>query len=225
MRDRYSVPRDRVHVVVPGANLSPTVYARWELEREGVEAVGVDGKLRLVMITTDWQRKGLDRLLRAIAIGRRQGLQVTLKVIGARREDLPPELTAQDGIAWLGRIKKDTQADADRFLREVADADIGCIFSRYEAGGAVLREYHALGLAAFATNAGGMSDWFFDDATIAVPPDASDDQLASALVALGKDHDRVARLKAAAWRRRREALWPSTVERLRAVIDPCVDTP
>jgi glycosyltransferase involved in cell wall biosynthesis len=175
------------------------------------------------MVTTDWQRKGLDRLLRAIAIGRRQGLEVSLKVIGARREDLPAELTAQDGVVWLGRINKNT--DADRFLREVADADIGCIFSRYEAGGSVLREYHALGLAAFATSAGGMPDFFFEDATVAVAPDASDDELASVLVALGKDHQRVARMKAAAERRRHEALWPSTVERLRSIIDERPGTP
>ncbi|HEX2658999.1 MAG TPA: glycosyltransferase family 4 protein [Polyangia bacterium] len=222
VRERYGVGAERVHVVVPGANLSPAAYARWEAERDGAETVGADGKLRLLMITTDWQRKGLDRLLRAIAIGRRQGLQVSLKVIGARREDLPAELTALDDVTWLGRISKNTHAD--RFLREVAGADMGCIFSRYEAGGSVLREYHALGLAAFATNAGGMPDFFFDDATVAVAPDASDEELATALVALGKDHARVARLKAAAERRRREALWPATVEHLRAVIDAGPDT-
>jgi glycosyltransferase involved in cell wall biosynthesis len=219
VRERYRVPSERVHVVVPGANLSPTAYARWEGER--APTVGSDGKLRLLMITTDWQRKGLDRLLRAIALGRRQGLEVTLKVIGARREDLPAELTELDGITWLGRINKNT--DADRFLREVADADVGCILSRYEAGGSVLREYHALGLAAFATNVGGMPDFFFDDATVAVAPEASDEELAAALVALGRDHARVARLKVAADRRRQEALWPSTVARLRAIIDPGFD--
>lgn len=217
VRERYDVPAERVHVVVPGANLSPTAYARWEREREDAEAVGSDGNLRLLMITTDWQRKGLDRLLRAITIARKQGLRASLKVIGARRDDLPTELTALDGVEWLGRINKNS--DADRFLREVAGADIGCIFSRYEAGGSVLREYHALGLAALATSAGGMPDFFFDDATVAVTPDASDDELAAALVALGQDHARVARLKAAARRRRHEALWPHTVERLRAIID------
>jgi len=82
----------------------------------------------------------------------------------------------------------------------------------------VLREYHALGLAAFATTAGGMPDFMFDDASVTVAPDASDEELAYELVMLDRDRHRLAALREAAWRRRREALWESSVERLRAII-------
>lgn len=214
----YGVPTDRIHVVVPGANLDPATYRRWEAEREteGAAPVRTDQNLRLVMVSTQWKRKGLDRLLRAIAIGRRSGLRVTLRVIGTQRQDLPAALVEQDGIEWLGRISKRT--DADRFLRAVADADLGCIFSRFEAGGSVLREYHALGLGALATNAGGMPDFMFDDASVTVPPDAPDEELAAKLLDLARDKDRVASLRAAAWRRRREALWESSVAQLMALM-------
>jgi len=220
LKDVYGVAADRVHVVVPGANLDPSAYARWEgseaKRREaGDRAADI---LRLVMVSTQWERKGLDRLLRALALARAQGLRASLKIIGNQRADLPAALTDQPDITWLGRINKNT--DADRFLREVADADVGCIFSRYEAGGSVLREYHALGLAAFATDAGGMPDFMFDDASVTVPPEAPDDELAARLLELGRDRDLLARLRAAAWRRRHEACWSATVEKLRAVMAP-----
>ena len=219
VRDRYGVPAQRVHVVVPGANLDPAAYAAWEQKRAAQEAHGArqdPERLRLVMVSTDWQRKGLDRLLRAIALGRRDGLRVTLRVIGSARQDVPPALADQEGVEWLGRISKRT--DAERFLHAVADADLGVILSRYEAGGSVLREYHALGLGAFATTAGGMPDFMFDDASVTVAPEASDEELAAALVALGRDRARVDSLRAAAWRRRREALWETSVARLRAAM-------
>lgn len=218
LRDQYHVPAERLHVVVPGANLSPPAYARWqeaESERRDRQPAS-DGPLRLVMVSTQWRRKGLDRLLRALLLARRQGLDATLRVVGNVREDLPAALTDQPGLEWLGRINKDK--DADRFLSAVADADVGCIFSRYEAGGSVLREYHALGLAAFATDAGGMPDFMFDDASVTVAAEAPDEELADKLLALGRDRDRLAALRAAAWRRRREALWESSVERLRAIM-------
>jgi len=220
LRDVYGVPAERLHVVVPGANLSPPAYARWEQAEGERRARGAHaaGPLRLVMVSTQWRRKGLDRLLRALMLARRQGLEVTLRVVGNERAELPEALTDQPGIEWLGRINKDK--DADRFLAAVADADVGCIFSRYEAGGSVLREYHALGLAAFATDAGGMPDFMFADASVTVSPDAPDEELAERLLALGRDPDRLAALRAAAWRRRHEALWPSSVERLRAIIRP-----
>lgn len=217
LRDTYGVPADRLHVVVPGANLAPPAYARWEkTEAERRTQPGPEGPLRLVMVSTQWRRKGLDRLLRALLLARRQGLDATLRVVGNVREDLPEALTDQPGLEWLGRINKDK--DADRFLAAVADADVGCIFSRYEAGGSVLREYHALGLAAFATDAGGMPDFMFDDASVTVTADAPDEELAEKLLSLGRDRDRLAALRAAAWRRRREALWASSVERLRAIM-------
>jgi glycosyltransferase involved in cell wall biosynthesis len=215
VRRDYGVPDERIHVVVPGANLDPELYRRWEATA-GQARSRTSDTLRLVMVSTQWRRKGLDRLLRALSLARRDGLRATLKVIGSSREELPPELAAQEGVEWLGRINKDTEAD--RFLHAVADADVGCILARYEAGGSVLREYHALGLAAFATTAGGMPDFMFSDAAVTVAPDASDEEIAAQLSSLGRDRGRLEALRRVAWQRRHEATWEETVRRLRNVI-------
>jgi glycosyltransferase involved in cell wall biosynthesis len=216
VHDEYGVPRDRIHVVVPGANLDPETYRRWEADAEASRSVA-HGRLRLVMVSTDWQRKGLDRLLRALTIARRQGLRATLRVIGNSPQDLPPELGQTPDVEWLGRINKNT--DAARFLHAVADADVGCILARYEAGGSVLREYHALGLAALATDAGGMPDFMFEDASIKVPAEASDEEIATSLLQLGSEPGRLAALRGTAWRKRCEATWIESVRRLQAIIE------
>jgi glycosyltransferase involved in cell wall biosynthesis len=213
VRRDYGISEDRIHVVVPGANLDPEVYRRWEMTADAKR--GTSDVVRLVMVSTDWKRKGMDRLLRALAMTRGKGLRATLKIIGSRRDELPLELTALPDVQWLGRIRKDV--DADRFLREVADADVGCILARYEAGGSVLREYHALGLAAFATTAGGMPDFMFSDASVTIAPEATDETIADQLMTLG-NRSLVENLRQAAWRRRREATWEETVRRLQAVL-------
>lgn len=215
----YGVDASRIHVVVPGANIDRVMYRDWEQNETRRRAAGPTREpLRLVMVTTDWRRKGLDRLLRALAEGRRRGVRATLRVVGARKEDLPPALTAVTGVEWVGRISKRT--DAGRFFRAVCDADVGCIFPTYEAGGSVLREYHALGLAAFATTAGGMPDFMFKDAAVTVAPDATDDQLVAKLMEMEANRPALDELRATAWRRRHEALWSESVRQLRAIIDP-----
>jgi len=216
VRRDYGVPERLIHVVVPGANLDPNVYRRWEATARGSRATTRE-TLRLVMVSTDWRRKGLDRLLRALRLARRDGLHATLTVVGNTREDLPPELADLEGVEWLGRISKDREAE--RFLHAVADCDVGCILARYEAGGSVLREYHALGLAALATDAGGMPDFMFAEAAVTVTPEASDEEIAAQLVALGRDRGRVDSLREAAWRRRRDATWAETVRRLGAIME------
>ena len=215
MRDDYGVPDERVHIVVPGANLDPHAYRIWETARRPTEPSAAG--LRLVIVSTDWKRKGLDRLLRAFAIARSEGLKASLKVVGTERDELPAGLAEQPGIEWVGRIYKDKAAQ--QFLDIVADADVGCILAHYEAGGSVLREYHALGLAAFATTAGGMPDFMFSDAAVTVHPDASDRTIADELLALAADRRRLERMQAAAWQRRREATWDASVERIHAAIN------
>lgn len=216
VRQDYRVPEERIHIVVPGANLDPDAYRRWEAEAIPPRR-RVGHALQLVMVSTDWKRKGVDRLLRALALARQEGLPVKLRVIGSPPKGLPSELMDQPGIEWLGRINKNT--DAARFVNAVADADVGCILARYEAGGSVLREYHALGLAALATDAGGMPDFMFPDAAVTVPAEASDELIAARVLALGSDPEHLEALRLAAWRRRHEATWEYTTQRLRAIME------
>ena len=214
----YGVPTQRVHVVVPGANIDPVEYARWEAEEEErrTDTEETDERpLRLVFVGKYWQRKGLDRLLRALAVARCSGLSATLRVIGCQRETVPSDLRNVDGVEWIGFLDK--QADAARFLRTVAECDVGCLLSRAEAGGIALREYHALGLVVLGTDAGGAPEHMISNASLIVPTQAAEEEIATTLLDLEKDLPRFARLRAIAWQRRHSALWEETVRQIKTI--------
>jgi len=208
----YQIDPAKVHVVLPGANLDPVAYGRWEATHQHVRAAG--RPLRLVFVGKDWQRKGLDRLLRGLRKARAASSQVTLRVIGCARASLPPDLAAVDGVEWYGFVDKRTELR--RFFDAVSECDMGCLLSRAEAGGISLREYHALGLAVLGTEAGGAPEHALAEASILVPIDAGEDRIAGILASIENDHPRLERMRQAAWTNRRSFLWDATVEKIRA---------
>ena len=210
----YGIPAHKVHVVQPGANIEPDHYERWEETQARKREIGAetDKPLRLVFVGKDWRRKGLDRLLRAVDIARRSGLKATLKIIGCRREDLPNDLQNVIGVDWLGFIDKRSQLQ--HFLETVSECDVGCLPSRAEAGGIALREYHALGLIALGTDAGGAPEHMVKEASITVPADASDEEFATLLLNLESDSSKLATLRAIAWKVRRSVLWNQSVQEI-----------
>jgi glycosyltransferase involved in cell wall biosynthesis len=213
----YEVPADRVHVVVPGANLAADEYASWEFEEEKrrLSEFGRDGlPLRLVFVGKEWERKGLDRLLRAVQIARGAGANVTLRVIGCQRENLPADLRKVAGVEWFGFINKTTEAK--RFLPAVSDCDVGCLLSRAEAGGIAIREYHALGLPVLGTDAGGAPEHMIPEASIIIPADAPPEKIAETVLALGQNPAWLEQLQRMAWLNRHSASWNTSVD---AVLD------
>jgi glycosyltransferase involved in cell wall biosynthesis len=214
LAEEYALPEDRIRVVLPGANIDPAAYARWELEEQVMRAHGrkESRPLSLIFVGKDWRRKGLDRLLGALSLARKSGGRMTLKVIGCGREALPEHLRATEGVEWVGFINK--RAEADRFLRTVADADAGCLLSRAEAGGIAFREYHALGLAVIGTDTGGAPEHMLPQASVMVSPDATPDEIAATLLELERDETRLAALRDAAWSLRHTVSWAETVRRI-----------
>lgn len=211
----YGVPAGRVHVALQGANIDPAEYAGWEAAegKEGnLRAGRKERPLRLVFVGKYWKRKGLDRLLKALAIARLSGLKATLSVIGCRREDLPNHLRDVEGVEWMNFIDKRT--DAVRFFRTLAGCDIGCLLSRVEAGGIALREYHALGLVVLGPKTGGAPEQMIQDASIMVPPEAADEEVADILLRLEHNSAWFDKLRATAWRKRRLALWDESVKQI-----------
>ena len=207
----HGVARHKVHVVVPGANLDPVAYAHWaEGRAEPTDQAGAP--LRLVFVGKAPLRKGLDRLIRALALARRAGADCTLRVIGCAPEALPEALRAVEGVEWRGFIHK--QQHAREYLEAVADCDVGCLLSRAEAGGMCLREFHALGLAVIAPDVGGSPDHTLADATHLVKPGASDAEIAALLLHLAAHRAEVTALRARSWAARESALWPAAVGQL-----------
>jgi glycosyltransferase involved in cell wall biosynthesis len=209
----YGVPHHRVHIVVPGANLDAQEYKRWEMENLERDVDNNNGRpLQLVFVGKYWERKGLDRLLGALIIGRRSGLRATLRVIGCNRDSLPTDLRDVAGVEWLGFINKRTESA--RFFRSVSECDVGCLLSRTEAGGIALREYHALGLVVLGTDSGGAPEHMIPNASIVVPVRANEDKIASILLALETDTEQRAKLQSTAWRNRHNALWEKSVSQI-----------
>ena len=139
-----------------------------------------------------------------------------LRVIGCERESLPENLRDTAGVEWAGFVHK--SRDPARFIRMVAECDVGCLLSRAEAGGIALREYHALGLAVIGPDTGGAPDHMFDDAAIMIDPDASSEAIADQLLALEREPGNLAALRRSAYTRRDEALWGASVANLKSVL-------
>jgi glycosyltransferase involved in cell wall biosynthesis len=212
----YGVSPERVHTVVPGANIDPTIYAPWEEEeqkqRRAAQREHEPRPLRLVFVGKYWHRKGLDRLLGALALARRAGSLVTLRVIGCPQESVPIHLRNIEGVEWIGFLHK--RDGADRFLRAVAECDLGCLLSRAEAGGIAFREYHALGLPVIGTDTGGAPDHMLPGASVLVAAQATDEEIAATITELEKDSSRLYELRATAWRTHRLALWEHSVDQI-----------
>jgi len=217
--DRYGIDPAKVHVVKQAANIHGDALAAWERSeqarrRRQAEPGSHGGPLRLVFVGIDGRRKGLDRLLRGLAIARRGGSQLTLRVIGCPPEQMPPELRGLPGVEWCGRIDK--RRHPARFLQLVGESDVGCLLSRVEAGGCGLSEYQVLGLAVLGTNAGGAAEQILPGNGLLIDVEATDGEIADTLLGLERHPEIVRSMRDVAWRQRRSATWDARVEEIRA---------
>ncbi len=217
--DRYGIPSAKVYVVTQAANIDDDALAAWErAEQDRRDRQPWSGapekRLRLVFVGLDGRRKGLDRLLRGLAIARRCGSQATLRVIGCPPQQMPPEVRGLPGVEWCGRINK--RLEAARFLRLVGECDVGCLLSRVEAGGCGLSEYQVLGLAVLGTNAGGAAEQILPGNGLLVDVNATDEEIAETLLYLERQPEVLHGMREVAWQQRRSATWAARVEEIRS---------
>ncbi|HEU0044291.1 glycosyltransferase family 4 protein [Sphingomonas sp.] len=208
----YGVPEDRVHVVVPGANVEPGSYARWSARPR---APTPTGPLRLVFVGMGGMRKGLDRLLEALPLARAAGAELTLSVIGCPQASMPAQLAATPGVEWLGLVDK--RRDADRFIDLVAGSEVGCLLSRSEFGGMAQREFAALALAGLGPDVDGAPEHAGPGALL-VGPDATPADIARLLGELARRGDTYHRLRDTAWANRHTATWAHAARQLYATL-------
>jgi glycosyltransferase involved in cell wall biosynthesis len=206
----YDLPQQKVHVVLPGANISRAALNVFDAEKRPTTYASVP--LRLVFIGKEWKRKGLDRLLSAMRLAQSDGARLSLTVIGTRSEDVPKYLTQGISVTWVGFFNK--SLDPLGFARLVAKHDVGVLLSRTEAGGVSLREFGRLGLPVLAPDTGGSPEFAMsDDAKLFAPTD-SHEKIAQALVDLVADLPALTEMKAMAWKRRNEFDWRVAVMKL-----------
>jgi glycosyltransferase involved in cell wall biosynthesis len=208
----YDIPGDRVHAVVPGANIDDGAYSAWESSELLRARARDERELKLVFVGRCWKRKGLDRLLDAFRLARSDRADITLRVIGLPRESAPEAYRGIAGVQWFGLVDKSTESA--KFLRSVAECDVGCLLSRSEAGGISLREFHALGLATLGPDVGGAPEHMIPGASIAIPVSAPPKEIAEAIIGLHRNRSKLERMRATAWQGRHTALWDASVERI-----------
>ena len=218
--DQYGIDPAKVYVVTQAANIDDHAYTTWEVEEEArrqreaaAGEAGRDRPLRLVFVGLDGRRKGLDRLLRGLAIARSDGSRATVRVIGCPAKQMPVELRSLAGVEWCNRIDK--RKDTARFLRLVAECDIGVLLSRVEAGGCGLSEYQAAGLAVLGTNAGGAAEQVLPGNGVIVDTQATPAEIAETVLRLERQPEIVHAMREVAWRQRRSATWAARVDEIR----------
>ena len=207
----YEIHPDKVHVVLPGANLDHGAYAAWCARQEGRSETSEPRSdcINFVFVGMEVVRKGLDRFLRALATVPEAGKKWQLTVVGPAVADVPHQLRHVPGVTYVGHIDK--RSEAERFIHLVGSHDVGVLLSTAEASAIALREFHALGLAVIGPNVGGCSDCVIPEASWLVAPEASDEEIRSLVVDLLSHSDRIRQAKAVAWGRRREMHWDCAV--------------
>ncbi|MFO0813398.1 MAG: glycosyltransferase family 4 protein [Gemmatales bacterium] len=211
----YGVAPDKVHAIIPGANLNRKTLLHWQENFPGRTRQPGE-PLKLIFIGKYWDRKGLDRLLEALLLVQQHSSSIELKVLGCEKQSLPAHLQNVPNVEWLGFIDK--RKELPRFLQLLAEADVGCLLSRAEAGGMVLREYHAAGLIVMGPRVGGAPEHLFSEAGQAFPPSATPLEVADWLLRLMHDQDYYHVLRNAAWACRHLATWDETVRQWRTIM-------
>jgi len=152
--------------------------------------------LQLVSIGSLIHRKGMDLLIRTVALLKTQNVAVQLTIIGDGEEmqnlvDLRQQLDLEKDVHFLGE-----QSEAFGFLR--ANADIFITGAREEVFGLVLAEAGLAGLPCIATNVGGIASVVQDQQTGLLVDEPCPELLAKACQTLNDDRDLLQRFGTAA---------------------------
>jgi glycosyltransferase involved in cell wall biosynthesis len=204
----YGVPRDRISLLLPGANFEdedipkPSIHRGW-----------VGSEFTLGFIGLAPFRKGLDKLAGAVRVLRDRKIPIRLRVIGR----CPDEIAAIDGIDFLGAIDKATHQEA--FIAAIRTVDLGCQLSRAELLGIAMLEFLRVGVPVMATEVGGMPDVLREGGGVLVPPEITVEQLAEELYMLMSDSSRYQALRQAAICRADWASWRRTAREMGRILD------
>lgn len=134
--------------------------------------------LRVLVVASDWRRKGGDKALAAVAAVRREFPRTTLTVVG--KAPLLP-----DWVRNVGRVP------AAEMVGLYAEHDVLLELAEANAGGVTLTDAHAFGLPVIATNTGGVSSIVAhgESGILIAPGDSALGETVAALVAV-QDHRR-----------------------------------
>ena len=145
----YKLPAEKVHVITYGANIlqSPDRVAIEEIVNRRV------GRPRkVILVGVDWRRKGVSKAIAVIGDLRKEGMDVTLQVVGCN----PPHgAQIPNYVEVLGRIPKNTLDGERRFYELLKSAHAFLLPTIAECAAVSLVEANAYGLPVVASDVGG----------------------------------------------------------------------
>lgn len=176
-----TTPLGEDHVVlIPGAGVDPTAFTPVPLPERGPVVIGLVARLI-------WS-KGVDLAVEALRALRAEGMDVVLRIAGARDPQNPEAVSGEElarwadleGVEFVGRID-----DVNAFW---AQAHIACLPSRGGEGlPRSLLEAAAAGRAIVTSDVPGCADFVVDGVTGFVTPRNDPVALATALQKLARD--------------------------------------
>jgi glycosyltransferase involved in cell wall biosynthesis len=158
--------------------------------------------------------KGLDRLIEGVSWAKARGFRGRLTIYGRLPEAVTHRYSSRDNIEFAGFINK--EKEPLRFIRLLADNDVGCLLSRKDAAPIVVREFVALGLPTIVTLVGGIPDQAIAAASIMLPQAVTPAGIGETLLQLENDHRLRERLQHAAWEAHETALWSASISKIRS---------
>ncbi len=149
----YGVPREACTLAPMGAGIETVAPDQMMSSREARWSARREGALKVLMVSSDWERKGGEQVLAAVSSARARGLDVHLTVVGNGPSTMP------DWATNLGR----------RSATEVSDiyqgSDVLLELAVANAAGVTLTDAAAHGLPVVATRVGGVDSIVRDSTT------------------------------------------------------------
>lgn len=223
----YQADEGKIRIVPPGVDTARFYPIPRE---EACEAIGIPSEDRMLLFVGRIEPlKGLDTLMRAIAILRECGVQCHvphyLAVVGgdpsasgeklsdemARLQALRRELHLEDLVLFLGKRAQDT------LPYYYSAAEVLIMPSHYESFGMVALEAMACGTPVVASQVGGLAFLVQDGLTGYVVPDGDPQALSERLRLLIMDSELRQRMGMQAAAYARQYAWENIVERLLGV--------
>jgi glycosyltransferase involved in cell wall biosynthesis len=207
----YAVPRERLRVVHKA--VSTEGFER-PAELPADPLPDRHAGSRLLFVGTDWQRKGLDVLLKAVATLTALHPDLTLTIIGPDVHDT--QLGALiDSSGLTSRVYRVGRVDRANLAVHLWHADVFVLPSRREALGVAVLEAMAAGLPVVATTAGGLPEIVRSPEEGLLVRPGNVDELRLAVGQLLSDRPRRCALRAAGQSRAREFSTDVMIDALR----------
>lgn len=199
--ERYAIAPEKVHVIIPGANIPEVVVEQHPATNIDDPPDGKSVPLRIAFVGKDAKRKGLNRLVEGIRILRKRDYKTILRVIGTDKNLFPDDKEVEH-VGFINKLHEPA-----RLLQELRSCHIGALPSYQEALGIAALEYLRCGLPSLITDVGGLGGSIPPDCGIVLAADCRGEDIANELETLLSKPEEFQQLRLQAQRNCEYASW------------------